>query len=187
MYREYPAPNILFQLEDDNLLPAILFRTARKQCDKDVEDIASTRGGRLNIPEGRKLAKAVQAVIQKYDMDEDIIKEHPHYEALLTTGVGAHHAGQLLLWRLLLEELMSQNLLRLMVATGTVEAGVDFPARSVVITAHSKRGADGFNTLTSSEFQQMSGRAGRRGKDSVGMCLIAQSAESNFAQYLLTT
>ena len=77
------------------------------------------------------------------------------------------------MWRLMLEELMSRGLLRLMIATGTVAAGVDFPARTVVITAHSKRGSEGFKVLASSEFQQMSGRAGRRGKDSVGICLIA--------------
>jgi len=77
------------------------------------------------------------------------------------------------MWRLLLEELMAEGSLRILVATGTVAAGVDFPARTVVITAHSKRGAEGFNDLSASEFQQMSGRAGRRGKDSVGFCVVA--------------
>ena len=70
---------------------------------------------------------------------------------------------------------MSRGLLRSLVATGTVAAGVDFPARTVVITAHSKRGAEGFNRITASEFQQMSGRAGRRGKDTVGFCIAAPS------------
>ena len=44
------------------------------------------------------------------------------------------------------------GLLRLMIATGTVAAGVDFPARTVVITAHSRRGAEGFSVLSSAEF-----------------------------------
>jgi superfamily II RNA helicase len=112
-------------------------------------------------------------------MDPNVIFKHPHYSALASTGTGAHHAGQLLLWRLVLEELMSRGMLRLMIATGTVAAGVDFPARTVVITAHSKRGAEGFNVLTASEFQQMSGRAGRRGKDAVGICVIAPGVYSD--------
>jgi superfamily II RNA helicase len=66
-----------------------------------------------------------------------------------------------------------------MIATGTVAAGVDFPARTVVVTAHSKRGSEGFDVLTSSEFQQMAGRAGRRGKDAVGLCVIAPSRFSD--------
>ena len=108
-----------------------------------------------------------------YGIDRSIVTNHSQYEALVTTGVGAHHAGQLLMWRLLLEELMSSGLLRIMVATGTVAAGVDFPARTVIVTAHSKRGAEGFRNLSAAEFQQMSGRAGRRGKDVVGFCLVA--------------
>jgi superfamily II RNA helicase len=68
---------------------------------------------------------------------------------------------------------MAAGLLKMMIATGTVAAGVDFPARSVIITAHSKRGNEGFNVLTAAEFQQMSGRAGRRGKDAVGICVVA--------------
>jgi superfamily II RNA helicase len=70
-------------------------------------------------------------------------------------------------------------MLRLMIATGTVAAGVDFPARTVVVTAHSRRGSEGFSVLSSSEFQQMAGRAGRRGKDAVGVCIITPSKFSD--------
>ena len=67
----------------------------------------------------------------------------------------------------------------MLVATGTVAAGVDFPARTVVITAHSRRGNEGFTIISASELQQMSGRAGRRGKDTVGLCLVAPSRYSD--------
>ena len=179
MYREYPAPLILSELEHDDLLPCILFRTSRKACDHDVERLAKSRVGKMPTYERKVLRKAVEKAIAKYDLDQEVIYEHPHYEALLKTGAGAHHAGQLLVWRLLLEELMSNGALRMLVATGTVAAGVDFPARTAVVTAHSKRGSEGFRVLTSSEFQQMSGRAGRRGKDTVGICLVAPSTFSD--------
>jgi superfamily II RNA helicase len=121
----------------------------------------------------------VQKVIGKYGFEPTFITGYPQYKALLETGVGAHHAGQLLIWRLLLEELMSRGMLRLLVATGTVAAGVDFPARTAVITAHSRRGSEGYSVLSAAEFQQMAGRAGRRGKDSVGICLITPSRFSD--------
>lgn len=170
---EYPLTKMLHTLAKDDLLPAIVFRTSRRQCDADIQALARYRTAVLGLEERRALRAAMEDVIRRYDMPREVIFEHPHCHTLLSTGAGAHHAGQLLVWRLMLEELMTRGVLRVMVATGTVAAGVDFPARTVVITAHSKRGSDGFNVLTATELQQMSGRAGRRGKDSVGFCIVA--------------
>ncbi len=179
MFREYPVRLILSQLERDELLPAILFRSARKQCDADVESLSEARGSKIGREQEAAIEQAVHEVVGKYGLQPDVVYQHPHYNALLLTATGAHHAGQLLAWRLLLEELMSRGLLRLLIATGTVAAGVDFPARTVVITSHSKRGSEGFRVILSSELQQMAGRAGRRGKDEVGVCLVAPSLFSD--------
>lgn len=179
MQNDFPVTIILRELEKDDLLPAILFRTSRRQCDEDIERIA--KNPRCFLPKSKQehIAEMVQAVIDKYNMDAEVVQNHPQYNALCRTGIGAHHAGQLLLWRLVLEEVMSAGDLRILIATGTVAAGVDFPARTVIVTAHSRRGNEGYQVLSSSEFQQMSGRAGRRGKDSVGICLIAPSPFSD--------
>lgn len=173
MMKDFPVNKIISELERDKLLPALLFRTSRRQCDEDIERLS--RAGNLHIgaTEQERLVREVSSIADKYALDESILRNGLQYEALVTTACGAHHAGQLFVWRLLIEELMGRGLLRLMIATGTVAAGVDFPARTVVITAHSKRGADGFSVLSSAEFQQMSGRAGRRGKDAVGICVVA--------------
>jgi hypothetical protein len=166
---------LIDELERDDLLPAIVFRSSRLQCDTDAERAGKNQ--RLHLPptQQRDIQTKIKEIIYQYDLDTDLITSHPQYKSLLTSGVGAHHAGQLLVWRLLLEELMSASMLRVLVATGTVAAGVDFPARTVVVTAHTRRGADGFAALSSSELQQMSGRAGRRGRDTVGFCIAAPS------------
>jgi ATP-dependent RNA helicase HelY len=179
MFAEFPVHIILRELERDNLLPAILFRTARKQCDADVEALARNEQALLNSEQQLRLQDEIQKIINKYGFEPDFIRSYPQYQALTLTGIGAHHAGQLLIWRLLLEELMSRGMLRMMIATGTVAAGVDFPARTAVVTAHSRRGSEGFSVLSSSEFQQMAGRAGRRGKDAVGVCVITPSKFSD--------
>lgn len=179
MYGEFPVHIILRELERDDLLPAILFRTARKQCDADVESLSKNDQTILSTDQQSRIESEVNNVIAKYGFERSFITTYPQYDALIKTGVGAHHAGQLLIWRLLLEELMSRSMLRLMVATGTVAAGVDFPARTAIITAHSKRGSEGFSVLSSAEFQQMAGRAGRRGKDAVGVCVITPSKFSD--------
>jgi ATP-dependent RNA helicase HelY len=170
---EFPVTAILKALESDNLLPCILFRTARKQCDTDLEKLMRARNMQLPPGEQSALEREIDSIIQKYSFERDFIVKYPQYDALVKLGVGAHHAGQLLLWRLLLEELMTRSMLRMMIATGTVAAGVDFPARTVVVTAHSRRGSEGFSVLTAAELQQMAGRAGRRGKDAVGLCIAA--------------
>ncbi|MCB0360274.1 MAG: hypothetical protein KDD44_11585, partial [Bdellovibrionales bacterium] len=146
---------IVAELSRHNLLPAIVFRTSRNQCDVDAQRAATNRRMRLPIMQQRSLRAAVHEIIERYDMDRELITTHPQYNALVSTAIGAHHAGQLLMWRLLLEELMAAGQLKVLVATGTVAAGVDFPARTVIITAHSRRGAEGYRTLTSAEFQQM--------------------------------
>lgn len=164
---------IFLELNRKDLLPAIVFRSARAACDGDVERAESNKKLHLDKPDQQIIKDAIVEIVEKYDLEEDLIRSHPHFHSLVLTGIGAHHAGQLLTWRLLLEELMSRGALRLLVATGTVAAGVDFPARTVVVTADSRRGMDGYSQLTSSELQQMSGRAGRRGRDTVGFCLAA--------------
>ncbi len=179
MFGEYPVTKIIAELEYDNLLPGILFRTSRKQCDADIEMLMGSHGGGISPAAQETLIHGIDTVIKKYGMEVEVIRRHPHYPSLVTTATGAHHAGQLLMWRLLLEELMSRGMLRLLIATGTVAAGVDFPARTVVITAHSKRGSEGFNVITSSELMQMAGRAGRRGKDTIGFCIVAPGAYSD--------
>src|SRR6185369_9659553 len=67
----------------------------------------------------------------------------------------------------------SAGLLDAIFATATVAAGVDFPARSVVLTGADARTASGWRPLSASELQQMTGRAGRRGRDNVGFVIAA--------------
>ena len=175
MKRLVTIAEIVLELERHNLLPAIVFRSSRNQCDVDAERAMNRRSLHLSPPHQRVLRETAKAIAARYEMDWELISSHPQYSSLITTGIGAHHAGQLLIWRLLLEELMVAGELRVLVATGTVAAGVDFPARTVVVTAHSQRGQLGVQPITSAEFQQMSGRAGRRGRDTVGFCLVAPS------------
>ncbi|PYS29866.1 MAG: hypothetical protein DMF75_16660, partial [Acidobacteria bacterium] len=75
--------------------------------------------------------------------------------------------------------MLSAGLLDAIFATTTVAAGVDFPARTVVVTCADRRSASGWQSLTASELQQMTGRAGRRGKDRVGFIVAAPGPHQN--------
>jgi len=75
--------------------------------------------------------------------------------------------------------MMSAGLLNALFATSTVAAGVDFPARSVVISNADTRGNDGWRPFTASELQQVTGRAGRRGRDKVGFVVLVPGQFQN--------
>src|SRR5215467_11532344 len=113
------------------------------------------------------------------DRNPSEITAHKHKKMIIQTGVAAHHAGHIPSWKLLIERMMSHGLLNAIFATSTVAAGVDFPARTVVISNVEVRGNDGWRTLRASELQQMTGRAGRRGKDNVGFVVLAPGQFQN--------
>lgn len=101
------------------------------------------------------------------------VRNHRHWNTIIKAGIAAHHAGHIPAWKLLIERLMQAGLLDAIFATATVAAGVDFPARTVVITNVDARTGGGWRMLSASELQQMTGRAGRRGRDRVGFVVIA--------------
>jgi superfamily II RNA helicase len=93
----------------------------------------------------------------------------------LTRGIATHHAGLLPPWKELVEQLFELGLVKIVFATATLAAGINMPARTTVISALSKRTDDGHSMLTPSEFLQIAGRAGRRGKDTVGHVVTLQT------------
>jgi superfamily II RNA helicase len=107
----------------------------------------------------------------------------------LLRGIAAHHAGLLPAWKELVERLFEAGLVKIVFATATLAAGINMPARTTVMSALSKRTDDGHSMLTPSEFLQISGRAGRRGKDKVGHVVTLQTAfeGAKEAAYLATS
>jgi len=93
----------------------------------------------------------------------------------LLRGIASHHAGLLPAWKELVERLFELGLVKIVFATATLAAGINMPARTTVISALSKRTDAGHGMLTPSEFLQIAGRAGRRGKDPVGHVVTLQS------------
>jgi superfamily II RNA helicase len=156
---------IISNLADNDMLPAIYFTFSRKKCDEQMEKCA---GLGLNT-------KAEQIQIKEFI--EEFISENPHlygnkHIEYLIQGVASHHAGLLPAWKNLVEKLFQKGLIKVVFATETLAAGINMPARSTVISATSKRTDSGHRMLTANEFLQMSGRAGRRGMDEVGYVTI---------------
>jgi superfamily II RNA helicase len=93
----------------------------------------------------------------------------------LMRGIASHHAGLLPAWKELVERLFEMGLVKIVFATATLAAGINMPARTTVMSALSKRTDGGHSMLSPSEFLQIAGRAGRRGKDLVGHVVTIQT------------
>src|SRR6185503_1307493 len=88
---------------------------------------------------------------------------------LLKNGVGIHHGGLLTILKEVIEILFQEGLIKCLFATETFSIGINMPAKTVVFTATRKYDGKDFRWITSGEYIQMSGRAGRRGKDDKGI------------------
>ena len=165
---EMPAATLLAALAEYKLLPAIVFMPTRRRCDQAASEAALTRRDPLEKRRQERL-DFMRAFVDQHPE----VRNHRHWDTIIRGGVASHHAGHIPAWKLVIEKLMSAGLLDAIFATATVAAGVDFPARTVVLTGADARSSSGWRVLTASELQQMTGRAGRRGRDNVGFVIAA--------------
>ncbi len=83
-------------------------------------------------------------------------------------GIGVHHAGLLPKYRLLVEKLAQEGLLKIICGTDTLGVGVNVPIRTVLFTQLCKYDGARNRLLSNREFKQIAGRAGRKGFDTEG-------------------
>lgn len=171
---EMPPATLLASLGSHNLLPAIVFLPTRRRCDEAASEAALSRRGQAD--ERREARRDFMRGVVEENPE---IRNHRHWDTIIRGGIASHHAGHMPAWKLVIEKMMSAGLLDAIFATATVAAGVDFPARTVVVTCADRRSASGWQSLTASELQQMTGRAGRRGKDLVGFIVAAPGLHQN--------
>ena len=165
---EMPPATLLTALSNYNLLPAIVFLPTRRRCDQAASEAATMRRDSNDTRREER-----RDFLRSFVEQNPEIRGHRHWDTIIRGGVASHHAGHIPAWKLVIEKMMSAGLLDAIFATATVAAGVDFPARTVVLTVADARGNQGWRPLTASELQQMTGRAGRRGRDNVGFVVVA--------------
>ena len=178
-------PGIIYtlnQLQERDMLPAIYFIFSRRGCDKAVEEVGDL--WLVNNNESQILRQQIDEFLRKNPDAARTGQVAPLYR-----GIAAHHAGILPAWKVLVEELFQQGLIKVVFATETLAAGINMPARTTVISTLSKRTDNGHRLLNASEFLQMAGRAGRRGMDLQGYVVTLQTPfeGAKEASYLATS
>jgi len=148
-----------------DLLPAIFFLKSRMECDKALLSCPPVPGKEETKEE---LWNDVQAFVKNYPH----LERHRQMKYLLRSLVASHHGGQLPYWKVLIEKMMNKGYLEAIFSTSTVAAGVNFPARTVVLVQSDRYNGREFIELSATDLHQMIGRAGRRGKDQIGFALV---------------
>jgi ATP-dependent RNA helicase HelY len=182
---EEPQPHeIIDALATGDMLPAIYFLFSRADCQTYAERLAQMRPNLVDKSGQRKIRKVINRYLDALRPEDRELEQVQLITRLAQVGVGFHHAGLLPILKQLVESLFGSGLMQVVFATDTLALGVNMPARTVVIGRMSKWDGRRRRPLIPNEFQQMAGRAGRRGMDAFGHVVVPYSPWMSFREML---
>ncbi|MEM0140705.1 MAG: DEAD/DEAH box helicase [Thermoplasmatales archaeon] len=144
----------------------LIFVKSRREAESTAE--------KLSRVSQKALSNEEQNELETLALDAEI----PGAEKLVTVlrkGIAFHHAGMLSEHRRLVESLFRERKIKIVVATTTLAAGLNLPARSVIIKDTFRYNGYSSTPISNLEVQQMLGRAGRIKYDSIGYGYIYSS------------
>lgn len=152
-------PDMVSNEDAQNRSPALVFCFNRDECWEVAERL-----------KGLKLIDQAARTEIEIEMDAEDFKDGigPKLRQMLIRGVGVHHAGMLPKHKLTVETLFFKKRIPFVVCTETLAAGINLPARSVVLSTLVKGKRDDKKLIPSSLAHQMFGRAGRPQFDNIG-------------------
>jgi len=163
----------LLRIQGD--LPAMVFSFSRKEVEHRAFQLS---GLNLNTKKEQEMVEMVfNNAIDLLSQDDRNLTAIQALLPMLKRGIGVHHSGLLPILKEITEILFGEGLIKVLFATETFAMGVNMPAKVVIFSSLQK--FDGLENrwLHSGEYTQMSGRAGRRGLDKRGICIMMSKME----------
>ena len=169
-------------LRDKDLLPAIYFIFSRNQCDESAAACYKA-GVRLTTEvERNEIREIVDSRVTGLSDDDLAALGFTTFSAQVESGIAAHHAGMVPTFKEIVETLFMRGLVKVVFATETLAVGINMPARAVVIDKMSKFTGEHHELLKASAYTQLTGRAGRRGIDTLGHAIVVWNPFVTFEQ-----
>lgn len=165
-------PEVVHLLGRSNLLPAIFFIFSRAGCDQAVQQVRRSGLRLTDADERREIREVVEERTRTLPEEDLAVLGLWEWRENLERGVAAHHAGLLPAFKEVVEELFQRKLVKAVFATETLALGINMPARTVVLEKLEKFNGEARVAITSGEYTQLTGRAGRRGIDVEGHAVI---------------
>jgi ATP-dependent RNA helicase DOB1 len=150
--------------------PIIVFSFSKRDCEGNALLMAKLEFN--STEEQEMVTKVFTNAVSGLSEDDRTLPQVENLLPLLRRGVGIHHGGLLPILKELIEILFQENLIKVLFATETFSSGLNMPAKTVVFTSVRKFDGREFRTISSGEYIQMSGRAGRRGLDDRGVVIM---------------
>jgi superfamily II RNA helicase len=166
-YSEIPLAQTLDKLVSEGKAPVYVVHFTQKDAADSAQDFTS-----LNLCT-REEKNAVAAAITGFRFTSPY---GPDVRKWLKQGIGVHHAGLLPKYRVLVEQLAQQGLLKVICGTDTLGVGINVPIRTVLFSRLCKFDGQKTAVLSARDFHQIAGRAGRKGFDDIGF-VVAQAPE----------
>ena len=165
-------PELVELLDDEALLPAIVFIFSRVGCDAAVRQLLASRVRLTSRVEEQEIAAIVERHVAGLSDSDLQALDYDRFAEALSLGVAAHHAGMLPAFKECVEEAFVRGLIKVVFATETLALGINMPARSVVLEKLVKFDGETHADVTPGEYTQLTGRAGRRGIDVEGHAVV---------------
>ncbi|XP_064625845.1 exosome RNA helicase MTR4-like [Lineus longissimus] len=161
---------IVKMIMERNMAPTIVFSFSRKDCEGYALQMSKLD---LNSDEEKVLVSEVfNNAMDALSEEDKKLPQVEHVLPLLKKGIGIHHSGLLPILKETIEILFAEGLIKALFATETFAMGLNMPARTVLFTTARKFDGREFRWISSGEYIQMSGRAGRRGIDERGIVVL---------------
>lgn len=188
-HRPLGRPDVISILQGQNMLPAITFIFSRAGCDGALYQCLRSRLILTDQAEAEEIARIIDAGVVGIPEEDLQVLNFKQWRAALMRGFAAHHAGMLPAFRHIVEELFVKGLVRAVFATETLALGINMPARTVVLEKMVKFDGEGHVDLTPGQYTQLTGRAGRRGIDTIGNAVVqwAPAMDPRFVAGLAST
>lgn len=153
-----------------NYNPVIVFAFSKRECEGLA--LTMTKFEFNSTDEQDLVTNIFNNAIENLSPDDRQLPQILNLLPLLKRGIGIHHGGLLPILKEVIEILFQEGLIKVLFATETFSIGLNMPAKTVVFTTTRKYDGREFRNLSSGEYIQMSGRAGRRGLDDRGVVIM---------------
>jgi len=162
-YSEDPLHDAVGKLLREGRAPIYLVSFTQRECAEEAQNFLSVDV--CTKEEKKTIAEALEG----FKFTSPYGKE---FQKLLRHGLGIHHAGLLPKYRVLVEKLAQRGLLKIIFGTDTLGVGVNVPLRTVLLNKICKYDGEKTGLLSVRDFQQICGRAGRKGFDDLGTVVV---------------
>ena len=163
----YQMNQLILTLQEKELLPALFFVLSRKDCEKYAKKV---EGSLISSSDTASVRHVWSFHLSRNRSSLEKLPQYHELFDLVQRGIAFHHSGLVPILKEIVEMLFGKGLIKVLFATETFAVGINMPTKTAVFVGLKKYDdhVKSMRTLTTAEYLQMAGRAGRRGLDTMG-------------------